>query len=77
MVAVLEALVRGLVDAPETVTVTESSRKGGTVFLEVTVSRSDMGRVIGKQGRTAQAIRTVAKAAAARENLRAVIDIDA
>jgi len=76
MKEVLEVLVRALVDHPDAVTVTETSRDRGTVHLEVVVAQQDMGKVIGRQGRIANAIRTVAKTAAARENLRAVIDIN-
>ena len=76
MTEVVELLVRSLVDRPEEVHVEERDRRGDTVYIQVTVARGDTGRVIGRQGRIANAIRTVAGAAAARQNLRAVVDID-
>jgi len=75
MQPVVEVLVRALVDRPEEVEVIEASRRGGTVYLEISVAPGDAGKIIGKQGKIANAIRTVAKAAAAKEGLRAVIDI--
>jgi predicted RNA-binding protein YlqC (UPF0109 family) len=72
---VLEVLVGALVDHPEEVEVIETSRSRDTVFLEVRVAPGDVGKIIGKQGKIANAIRTVARAAAARERLRAMIDI--
>jgi len=75
MEEVVEVLVRALVDNPDEVRVEETSRNGSTVYLEVAVASGDVGKVIGKGGRIANAIRTVANAAAARQNLRAVIDI--
>lgn len=76
MTEVVEVLVRALVDAPEAVHVEETSRRGRTVFLQVTVGPGETGRVIGRGGRIAAAIRTVANAAAARHDLRAVVDFD-
>jgi len=73
---VVEVLVRALVDRPEEVQVEETSRRGSTVYLEVSVGPGDVGKVIGRHGRIAAAIRSVANAAAARENLRAVVDIN-
>ena len=72
---VVAVLVESLVDNPDEVQVTETSRKGNTVYLEVTVNQSDIGKVIGKGGRIANAIRTVVNTHAARQNLRAVVDI--
>lgn len=72
---VVAVLVESLVDNPDEVQVTETSRKGNTVYLEVTVAQSDIGKVIGKGGRIANAIRTVVNTHAARHNLRAVVDI--
>ncbi|MCC2672288.1 MAG: domain binding protein YlqC [Armatimonadetes bacterium] len=72
---VVAVLVESLVDNPDAVQVIETSRKGNTVYLEVTVAQSDIGKVIGKGGRIANAIRTVVNTAAARKNLRAVVDI--
>jgi predicted RNA-binding protein YlqC (UPF0109 family) len=75
MEEVVEVLVQSLVDYPDEVRVTETSRKGNMVYLEVVVAPGDIGKVIGKGGRIANAIRTVANTAAARQSLRAMIDI--
>jgi uncharacterized protein len=72
---VVEVLVRALVDDPDAVEVTETSRRGDTVYLEVAVGPGDMGKIIGRHGRIANAIRTIANTAAAKQNLRAVVDI--
>lgn len=74
MKEVLEILAKSLVDNPDEVSVTEVEGERGTI-LELRVADSDMGKVIGKQGRIAKAIRTVVKAAASRENKRAVVEI--
>lgn len=71
--AVLAYLVRQLVDDPEAVTVDEVARSRG-VQLEVRVAPGDMGRVIGKRGRTAQAIRTVTRAAAVKDGTEVNIE---
>lgn len=71
---VLEVLAKSLVDNPDQVSVTEIEGEYETV-LELRVADGDMGKVIGKQGRIAKAIRTVVKAAANRENKRAVVEI--
>jgi predicted RNA-binding protein YlqC (UPF0109 family) len=54
----------------------DTHRVGGTVYVDVSAAPGDVGRLIGRKGRTAQAIRAVAKAAGAREGLRVVVDID-
>jgi len=64
----VEAMGRDLVDHPEAVEVTSFEEEGVTVF-ELTVDPSEMGRVIGRQGRTAQAIRTLLEAAGARHGV--------
>ena len=64
MKAVLEIIAKSLVDYPDQVTVTEVNNEDDTITLELRVAESDMGKVIGKQGRIAKAIRTVVKAAA-------------
>jgi hypothetical protein len=71
--AVLEYLVRQLVDEPDGVAVEAVERSRG-VQLEVRVAPGDMGRVIGKRGRTAQAIRTVTRAAAVRDGVEVNIE---
>jgi uncharacterized protein len=75
MKELLEYLVRGLVDRPEKVRVTEVSEDDGSVVLELAVDEDDYGSVIGRGGRTVQALRTVIKAAAAKDNRRVFVDI--
>ena len=74
MKALVEVIARSLVDLPDEVVVTEKT-EGKTTLLEIRVADSDMGKVIGKQGRIAKAIRAVVKAAAAKEDKRIVIEI--
>jgi uncharacterized protein len=71
--AVLEYLVKALVDEPEGVTVDAVERRRG-VLLEVRVAPGDMGRVIGRKGRTAQSIRAVVRAAAGKDG--GEVDVD-
>ena len=71
----LEYLARGLVDDPELVTVKEVREDDGTVVLELSVGQDDYGNVIGRGGRTAGALRTVIKSAAARQGARVFVDI--
>ena len=70
----LEVIAKALVDQPDKVTVTEKET-ADAVVLELHVAEGDMGKVIGKQGRIAKAIRSVVKAAAAKENKRVIVDI--
>ena len=70
----LEYLAKALVDYPEDVTVTEVEGENALV-LELRVNESDMGKVIGKQGRIAKSIRTVMKAASSKDNKRVVVEI--
>ncbi|HYP56645.1 MAG TPA: KH domain-containing protein [Solirubrobacterales bacterium] len=74
MTELLEFLVRALVEDPEAVVVEELEEDGALVY-EITVAEDDLGRVIGKGGRIANAIRTVAKAAAVRLDRRVIVDI--
>jgi hypothetical protein len=67
-------ITRALVEDPEAVEVEELEEDGDLVF-EITVGDDDLGRVIGRGGRVANAIRTVAKAAAVREERRVLVDI--
>ena len=71
---VLENIAKALVEQPEQVSVTEIE-EGDSVTLELRVADSDMGKVIGKQGKIAKAIRTVVKAAASLENKHVSVDI--
>ena len=75
MKEVLEIIAKSLVDYPEQVDVKEINNEDQTVTLELRVAQSDMGKVIGKQGRIAKAIRTVVKAAASRENKKVAVEI--
>jgi len=70
----LEFLVRSLVEDPNAVVVEELEEDGDLVY-EITVAEDDLGRVIGKGGRIANAIRTIAKAAAVRLDRRVIVDI--
>ena len=75
MKEVLEIIAKSLVDYPEQVDVKEINNEDQTVTLELRVAESDMGKVSGKQGRIAKAIRTVVKAAASRENKKVAVEI--
>jgi predicted RNA-binding protein YlqC (UPF0109 family) len=70
----LEAIVRDLVDKPEEVRISEHARDTATV-LELRVARSDIGKVIGKDGRTAQSIRTLLTAAGSKDRRKVHLDI--
>jgi len=74
MTELLEFLVRSLVEDPGAVVVEELEEEGDLVY-EITVAEDDLGRVIGKGGRVANAIRTIAKAAAVRIDRRVIVDI--
>lgn len=75
MKQLVEALVHSLVNHPEAVSITQRDTDN-TIIIELRVAPDDMGKVIGKQGRIAKAIRTVVKAAAAREgNKKVIVDI--
>lgn len=71
----LEYLARGLVDDPDQVKVKEVREDDGTVVLELSVGQDDYGNVIGRGGRTASALRTVIKSAAAKQGSRIFVDI--
>ena len=75
MKELVEVIAKALVNHPEAVVVTEKITDGET-YLTLTVDPSDMGKVIGKQGRIAKAIRTVLKAQAVRDDVRVTLDID-
>lgn len=74
MKELVEVVAKALVDNPDEVVVTEKQEEKATV-VEVHVAESDMGKVIGKQGRIAKAIRSVVKAAAAKEDRKVIVDI--
>lgn len=72
---VLEFIVTNLVDNPEDIQIDARDDEDGTVQLELRVNPEDMGKVIGKRGRTAKAIRTMVKAAGTREGVNASVEI--
>ena len=74
MKELLEIIAKNLVDYPDKVTVSEI-QGDRSVVLELKVAPEDMGKVIGKQGRIAKAIRTVVKAAATKQNKRVIVEI--
>ena len=74
MKELVEVIAKALVDNPDEVVVTETE-KGNDLLVELKVAPSDMGKVIGKQGRIAKAIRSVVKAAASREDRKVIVDI--
>jgi predicted RNA-binding protein YlqC (UPF0109 family) len=71
----LEYLAQGLVDEPEEVSVEQFEEDDGTIVLELCVAADDYGKVIGRGGRTAHALRTVVKAAATGEGCHVLLDI--
>jgi predicted RNA-binding protein YlqC (UPF0109 family) len=74
LTSVVEVVVKTLVDHPEAVKVTESIRRGMTV-VELSTAPGDMGKIIGRQGRTAAALRTLVALTAERHGVRAQLDI--
>lgn len=74
MKELVEVIAKSLVESPDEVVVTEK-QSGKTTVIELKVAPSDMGKVIGKQGRIAKAIRAVVKAAASKEDKKSVVDI--
>ena len=77
MQELLITIVKGLVENPDAVTVTvDEADDRGVVVYHLHVAESDMGRVIGKQGRIAKAIRTVMRAAANRSGDKVMVEID-
>jgi predicted RNA-binding protein YlqC (UPF0109 family) len=72
--AVLEYITKSVVDEPDAVEVDATETRRGTISLEVQVGDDDMGRVIGKRGRVANSIRTVVRAAAARDGVE--VDVE-
>jgi predicted RNA-binding protein YlqC (UPF0109 family) len=74
MLKLVEAIAKSLVDNPEAVEVREIE-ENQTIIIELRVAPGDMGKVIGKQGRIAKALRTVVKAAAMKENKKVVVEI--
>ena len=73
MKEILETLIKSLVEKQDEVTITEKTEERQTVY-EIKVAESDMGKVIGKQGRVAKSIRTVMKSVAGKEHKKIVIE---
>ena len=71
----IEAIARSLVTRPEEVAVLEKGEKDGQTVLELRVAPEDMGKVIGRQGRIAKALRTVVKAAAQKQHKQVIVEI--
>ncbi|MBQ9322425.1 MAG: KH domain-containing protein [Eubacterium sp.] len=74
MKELVEVIAKALVEHPEAVEVTETER-GDDIKIELKVAESDMGKVIGRRGRIAKAIRSVVKAAASRTDKKVIVDI--
>ena len=75
MVKLVEVIAKSLVENPDAVEVTEKAGKKSTMVIELKVAPEDMGKVIGKQGRIAKALRSVVKAAATKANKKVVVEI--
>ncbi|MBR0113452.1 MAG: KH domain-containing protein [Clostridia bacterium] len=76
MEQLLVSMAQGLVENPDAVSVTTETQEDGAVVYHLHVAENDVGRVIGKQGKIAKAIRTVMRAAATRQNAKAIVEID-
>jgi len=77
MKEIVEVIAKSLVDHPESVQVDEEQeQEDGEIVLRLHVAEDDMGKVIGRQGRIAKALRTVVKAAATRENKKVTVEIE-
>ena len=75
MVKLVEVIAKSLVEDPDAVEVTEKAGRNSTIVIELKVAPDDMGKVIGKQGRIAKALRRVVKAAATKANKKVVVEI--
>lgn len=76
MQELLRAIASGLVERPEEISVTAEENENGVMVYHLHVAEEDMGRVIGKQGRIAKAIRVVMRAAATRNDMKVMVEID-
>lgn len=77
MQELLAIIAKGLVEAPESVSVeADAPREDGTIVYHIHVAENDMGRIIGKQGKIAKAIRTIARSAAIRSDEKVMVEID-
>ncbi|MBR3304638.1 MAG: KH domain-containing protein [Clostridia bacterium] len=75
MLELVEFIVKSLVDNPDAVVVEQKETDDETVTIELHVAQDDMGKVIGKQGRIAKAIRTVVRAASSKEDKKYMVEI--
>jgi predicted RNA-binding protein YlqC (UPF0109 family) len=75
MKELIEFIAKSLVENPDAVTISEEEAEDGTILIKLAAAQEDMGRIIGKQGRTAKAMRTLLNAKATRENRRANLQI--
>ena len=75
MVKLVEVIAKSLVEDPDAVEVTQKAGRNSTIVIELKVAPDDMGKVIGKQGRIAKALRSVVKAAATKANKKVVVEI--
>ena len=75
MKELIEFIAKSLVEKPEAVVISEEQDGDGTTLIKLAAAQEDMGRIIGKQGRTAKAMRTLLNAKATRENRRASLQI--
>lgn len=71
----IEYIARSLVEKPEEIVVSEETAEDGSVLIKLAAAQEDMGRIIGKQGRNAKAMRTLLNAKATRESRRAALQI--
>lgn len=75
MKELIEFIAKSLVEKPEQVVISEELAEDGSTLIKLAAAQEDMGRIIGKQGRTAKAMRTLLNAKATRENKRATLQI--
>jgi predicted RNA-binding protein YlqC (UPF0109 family) len=75
MKELIEFIAKALVENPEAVTVSQEEAEDGSILVKLAAAPEDMGRIIGKQGRTAKAMRTLLNAKATRESCRASLQI--
>jgi hypothetical protein len=75
MKELIEFIAKSLVENPDAVTISEEESEDGNILVKLAAAQEDMGRIIGKQGRTAKAMRTLLNAKATRENKRATLQI--